>query len=319
MNIKNIEEYRRHFLKEWNKLQDLKDPSYLYDPIKHIVQSEGKRLRPIIVQFLGDLFENDSNDTMNAAMGVELLHNFTLVHDDIMDEDTLRHNVTTIHEKWDNAHAILSGDGLGALGPIYISKIKTNTLEVLVRYNEVILEICEGQAYDMEFENKNATINDYLLMSKKKTGSLFSLCFEIPVLINETFLEYRLNLKELGENLGIIFQMQDDILEILTSEGNMGKGTNSDIKRRKKTVLSSIAFGHDRENWEKLQNQIKSVNIVEKKQILADYFKKSGVLNKANDLLSNYEKKCREVVISLPKDIQKDIKLLLDLIIKRNR
>ncbi|HIC83509.1 MAG TPA: polyprenyl synthetase family protein, partial [Candidatus Marinimicrobia bacterium] len=173
MNIKNIEKYRRHFLKEWNKLQDLKDPSYLYDPIKHIMQSEGKRLRPIIVQFLGDLFENDSNDTMNAAMGVELLHNFTLVHDDIMDEDTLRHNVTTIHEKWDNAHAILSGDGLGALGPIYISKIKTNTLEVLVRYNEVILEICEGQAYDMEFENKNATINDYLLMSKKKTGSLF--------------------------------------------------------------------------------------------------------------------------------------------------
>ena len=97
MNIKNIEEYRRHFLEEWNKLQDLKDPSYLYDPIKHIIQSEGKRLRPIIVQFLGDLFENDSNDTMNAAMGVELLHNFTLVHDDIMDEDTLMHNVTTIH------------------------------------------------------------------------------------------------------------------------------------------------------------------------------------------------------------------------------
>ena len=171
----------------------------------------------------------------------------------------------------------------------------------------------------MEFENRNASLNDYLLMSKKKTGSLISLCFEIPALMSEIFLEHRQSLKELGENLGIIFQMQDDILEILTSKGNMGKGTNSDIKRRKKTVLSSIAIGHDRENWEKLQNQIKSVDIVEKKQILADYFKKSGVLNKANDLLSNYEKKCREVVISLPEDIQKDIELLLDLIIKRNR
>ena len=133
MKIKSIEEYKRHFLEEWNKLQDLKDPSYIYDPIKHIIQSEGKRLRPVIVLFLGDLFENDSNDAINAAMGVELLHNFTLVHDDIMDEDTLRHNVTTIHEKWDNAHAILSGDGLGALGPIYIGKIKTNYCTILGR------------------------------------------------------------------------------------------------------------------------------------------------------------------------------------------
>ena len=319
MKIKSIEEYKRHFLEEWNKLQDLKDPSYIYDPIKHIIQSEGKRLRPIIVQFLGDIFENDSNDTINAAMGVELLHNFTLVHDDIMDEDTLRHNVTTIHEKWDNAHAILSGDALGALGPIYIGKIKTNTLEVLVRYNEVILEVCEGQAYDMEFENRNASVNDYLLMSKKKTGSLFSLCFEIPALMSEIFLEHRQSLKELGENLGIIFQMQDDILEMLTSEENMGKGTSSDIERRKKTVLSSIAFEYDKENWEKLQNQIKSIDIVEKKQVLGDYFKESGVLNKANDLLSSYEKKCKEVVNSLPKDIQNDVGVLLNLIIKRHK
>ncbi|GIT65870.1 MAG: hypothetical protein Ct9H300mP24_2480 [Candidatus Neomarinimicrobiota bacterium] len=132
---------------------------------------------------------------------------------------------------------------MGALGPIYIGKIKTNTLEVLVRYNEVILgKVCEGQAYDMEFENRNASVNDYLLMSKKKTGSLFSLCFEIPALMGEIYLEHRPSLKELGENLGIIFQMQDDILEMLTSEENMGKGTSSDIERRKKTVLSSIAL-----------------------------------------------------------------------------
>ena len=149
---------------------------------------------------------------MNAAMGVELLHNFTLVHDDIMDEDVLRHNVTTIHEKWDNAHAVLSGDGLGALGPIYIGKIKNNTLEILIRYNKVILEICEGQAYDMEFENSNATIDEYLLMSEKKTGSLFALCFEMPALINKDFSDYKSILRELGKNLGIIFQMQDDIL-----------------------------------------------------------------------------------------------------------
>ena len=228
------------FLQELNKIHDMEGPSYLYDPIKYIIKSEGKRLRPFIVQYLGDVFNNNPKDTMNGAMGVELLHNFTLVHDDIMDGDDLRHNVPTIHKKWDNAHAVLSGDGLGALGPIFIGKIKKNTLEILIRYNEVILEICEGQAYDMEFESRDVTVDEYILMSEKKTGSLFELCFEIPCLISDDFLEFKLELKKLGRNLGIIFQMQDDILEMSTSSKNMGKGTNSDIERSKKTILSSM-------------------------------------------------------------------------------
>lgn len=319
MKIKNIEEYRDRFSQKWNELHDLNHPSYLYDPIKHIIQSEGKRFRPIIVQFLGDIFDNEIEDTMNAAMGVELLHNFTLVHDDIMDEDILRHNVTTIHEKWDNAHAVLSGDGLGALGPIYIGKIKSNTLEILIRYNKVILEICEGQAYDMEFENKNATIKEYLLMSEKKTGSLFELCFEMPALINKDFSDYKSTLRELGKNLGIIFQMQDDILEFSSSEANMGKGTDSDIQRKKKTILSSIAFTDNKEKWIKLQNEIESMSVVEKKQILSDYFKENGILDQANDLFDNYEKKCKEMVNLLPEDTHQDIMLILDLIIKRSK
>ena len=183
MANKDLKDYRQLFSEQLNKLQELGRPSYLYDPIKHIIKSEGKRLRPFIVQFLGDLFNNDSDDTMNAAMGVELLHNFTLVHDDIMDEDELRHNVVTIHKKWDNAHAVLAGDGLGALGPLFIGKIKKNTLDILIRYNEVILEICEGQAYDMEFESRDASVDEYLLMGAKKTGSLFEFCFEVSSLI----------------------------------------------------------------------------------------------------------------------------------------
>ena len=124
MTNKNHQNYKELFLQELSKIQHMEGPSYLYDPIKYIIKSEGKRLRPFIVQFLGDVFNNNPNDTMNGAMGVELLHNFTLVHDDIMDGDDLRHNVPTIHKKWDNAHAVLSGDGLGALGPIFIGKIK---------------------------------------------------------------------------------------------------------------------------------------------------------------------------------------------------
>ena len=314
---KNLKDYRQLFSEELNKLQELGEPLYLYDPIKHIIKSEGKRLRPFIVQFLGDLFNNDSDDTMNAAIGVELLHNFTLVHDDIMDEDELRHNVVTIHKKWDNAHAVLAGDGLGALGPLFIGKIKKNTLDILIRYNEVILEICEGQAYDMEFESRDASVDEYLLMGAKKTGSLFEFCFEVSSLISDDYLEFKSELKELGRNLGIIFQIQDDILEMSTSSENMGKGTSSDIERKKKTILSSMALDHDKEEWNSLQLKIEDYPLEEKKAMLKEYYISSGIIDRANELLLNFDKKCKDIIKLLPDTIHNDMNDLLNMIAKR--
>jgi geranylgeranyl pyrophosphate synthase len=317
--IKSNQDYKNLFLKELAKLQDIKGPSYLYDPIKYIIKSEGKRLRPFIVQYLGDMFNNNPKDTMNGAMGVELLHNFTLVHDDIMDGDDLRHNVATIHKKWDNAHAVLSGDGLGALGPIFIGKIKKNTLEILIRYNEVILEICEGQAYDMEFESRDASVDEYILMSEKKTGSLFELCFEIPSLISDDYLQFKPQLKKLGRNLGVIFQMQDDILEMSTSSENMGKGTNSDVERGKKTILSSMALNQDKDAWNKLQEKIKNCSIVEKKQSLKEYYKNSSIIEKSQELLLNFENECKDIIKSFPIEVQDNMILLLNMISKREK
>ena len=319
MIIKSNQDYKNLFLKELAKLQDIKGPSYLYDPIKYIIKSEGKRLRPFIVQYLGDMFNNNPKDTLNGAMGVELLHDFTLVHDDIMDGDDLRHNVATIHKKWDNAHAVLSGDGLGALGPIFIGKIKKNTLEILIRYNEVILEICEGQAYDMEFESRNASVDEYILMSEKKTGSLFELCFEIPSLISDDYLQFRPQLKKIGRNLGVIFQMQDDILEMSTSSENMGKGTNSDIERSKKTILSSMALNQDKDAWNKLQEKIKNCSIVEKKQSLEEYYKNSSIIEKSQELLLNFENECKDIIKSFPIEVQDNMISLLNVILKREK
>ena len=316
---KNIQEYRDLFSEELNKLQEMEGPSYLYDPIKYIIKSEGKRLRPLIVQYLGDVFNTDSKDTMNGAMGVELLHNFTLVHDDIMDGDDLRHNVPTIHKKWDNAHAVLSGDGLGALGPIFIGKIKKNTLDILIRYNEVILEICEGQAYDMEFESRDASVNEYILMSEKKTGSLFELCFEIPALISEDYISFKSELKTFGRNLGIIFQIQDDILEMSTSSENMGKGTNSDIERSKKTILSSMALDSDRDGWNNLQEKIKKTSLEEKKLMIRNYYTDTGIIKKSDKLLLNFEDKCKDIIKSLPSKIHSDMTVLLNMILKRKK
>jgi geranylgeranyl pyrophosphate synthase len=256
---------------------------------------------------------------MNGAMGVELLHNFTLVHDDIMDGDDLRHNVPTIHKKWDNAHAVLSGDGLGALGPIFIGKIKKNTLEILIRYNEVILEICEGQAYDMEFESRNASVDEYILMSEKKTGSLFELCFEIPCLISDDYLQFKPQLKKLGRTLGVIFQMQDDILEMSTSSENMGKGTSSDIERSKKTILSSMALDQDKDGWNKLQKEIKDLSLEDKKLLLRDYYRNSSIIEKSNELLLNFKNNCIDIIKTLPSEVQSSIKLLLNMILKREK
>ena len=307
-------------MEEFSKIQSLEGPSYLYDPIKYFIKSPGKRLRPIIVLFLGELFQNNKEDSINGALGVELLHNFTLVHDDIMDEDDLRHNIATIHKKWDNAHAVLSGDGLGALGPIFIGKIKKNTLKILIRYNEVILEICEGQAYDMEFEEKDfVSVNDYLLMSAKKTGSLFELCFEIATLVSDKYEDHVKDLKDLGRNLGIIFQIQDDILELTSDNDIMGKGTFSDIERNKKTILTCLAMEKNLSEWNKLIQAINKKNSFEKKESINDFFNKKNLREESNNLLLEYKNKCNKIISKLPEEIQGGLNELISYIIKRDK
>jgi geranylgeranyl pyrophosphate synthase len=315
-----LNDFKNIFLEEFSKIQKFEGPSYLYDPIKYFIKSPGKRLRPVIVLFLGDLFKNDKKDSINGALGVELLHNFTLVHDDIMDEDDLRHNVVTIHKKWDNAHAVLSGDGLGALGPIFIGKIKKNTLKILIRYNEVILEICEGQAYDMEFEKKDfVSVNDYLLMSAKKTGSLFELCFEIASLISDKYEKYLKNLKDLGRNLGIIFQIQDDILELTANNDVLGKSTFSDIERNKKTILTCLAMEKNLNDWNKLIETINKKNNIEKKELMNDFFDIKNLREESNNLLTEYINKCNEIISQLPEEIQGGLNELIGYIIKRDK
>ena len=315
-----LNDFKNIFLEEFSKIQKFEGPSYLYDPIKYFIKSPGKRLRPVIVLFLGELFKNNKKDSLNGALGVELLHNFTLVHDDIMDEDDLRHNVVTIHKKWDNAHAVLSGDGLGALGPIFIGKIKKNTLKILIRYNEVILEICEGQAYDMEFEKKDfVSVNDYLLMSAKKTGSLFELCFEIASLISDKYEKYLKNLKDLGRNLGIIFQIQDDILELTTNNDVLGKSTFSDIERNKKTILTCLAMEKNLNDWNKLIETINKKNNIEKKELMNDFFDKQNLREESNNLLTEYIIKCNEIISQLPEEIQGGLNELIGYIIKRDK
>ncbi len=144
-------------------------PNYLYDPIRYVLKGEGKRLRPILVYLVGSVYNADDSDLINAGLAAELLHNFTLVHDDIMDQDDIRHGQLTIHKKWDESTAILTGDGIYAIAQLLITEVKINQLTAIKAFNKATLFVCEGQAYDKEFENNHSvTLDDYLLMIEKK-------------------------------------------------------------------------------------------------------------------------------------------------------
>tara|TARA_B110000495_G_scaffold138141_1_gene121198 strand:- start:184 stop:654 length:471 start_codon:yes stop_codon:yes gene_type:complete len=156
-------------------------------------------------------------------------------------------------------------------------------------------------------------------MSEKKTGSLFELCFEIPALISDDYIQFKSELKTFGRNLGVIFQIQDDILEMSTSSENMGKGTNSDIERNKKTILSSMALDLDRDGWNNLQEKNKNTSLEEKKMMLRNYYKDTGILKKSDKLLLNFEDKCKDIIKSLPYKIHDDMTVLLNMILKRKK
>ena len=225
-------------------------PKYLYDPIKYSIINSGKRLRPILVFLSGKLFKSNVNDLMKAAVAVELLHIFTLIHDDIMDGDDIRHGKPSLHEKWDISTAILSGDAIFTLAQLAISNLDNNAHN---RFNEISLLVCEGQALDKEFENDNSiSMDKYLDMITKKTGSLLGLCSELGAIVSDQELEICSKLYTFGVNLGLAFQIQDDYLEIFGEQKLMGKSLGSDIHAGKQTAMTILARSMNEKKWEDL-------------------------------------------------------------------
>ncbi len=214
-------------------------PVSLYEPIKYAMQSGGKRLRPILLLLSTEALGGDVEAARPAALAIELLHNFTLVHDDIMDNDDTRRGRPTVHQKWDTDVALLAGDGLVALA--YQSLLKTPTdrlIEISRIFTAGIIELCEGQALDREFETRErVSMDEYLEMITKKTGRLLSMCAQIGAIIAHAPERAVQALKIFGESLGIAFQIQDDLLDITSDPAVLGKDFGSDIRQRKKTFL----------------------------------------------------------------------------------
>jgi len=253
--INLIDFIRKEFNKSLNTFSIPKDPKYLYDPIKYSLKSKGKRFRPIIVHLSGRNFKCDPDDLMKVSLGLELLHNFTLVHDDIMDSDDTRRNMPTVHKKYDIPSAILAGDGIFTISQLILGTIQNNSNHLLQKYNEMVLEICEGQALDKQFEGEDKlNLDDYIEMVKKKTGALLGACLSLPAIISNENSEKVNELYDAGKSLGVGFQIHDDIFEIFGEESVIGKSLGSDISSNKNTAIAIVAKERNKVDWSNLTN-----------------------------------------------------------------
>lgn len=219
-------------------------PKQLYDPITYIINLGGKRIRPLLVLMGTELFGKDAHDAIHAAMAIEVFHNFTLVHDDIMDNAPLRRGKPTVHEKWSTNTAILSGDvmmveankNLAKVNPIFLK-------DVLDTFNATAQGVCEGQQLDMEFESRDdVSIEEYINMIRLKTAVLLGGALKLGAIIAGASEKDADLIYQFGENIGIAFQLQDDILDVYADPEKFGKQVGGDIIANKKTFLLLKAF-----------------------------------------------------------------------------
>ena len=214
-------------------------PSELYEPITYLMKLGGKRMRPVLVLLSTELFGGDVTKALNAAVGIELFHNFTLMHDDIMDKAPLRRGKPTVHVKWNDSAAILSGDVMFVEAYKMMIRVDDNILrEVLDIFSDTASGVCQGQQADMNFEKRNdVSIEEYIDMIKLKTAVLLAGSMQIGALIGGAEKQQASLLYEFGENLGLAFQLQDDILDVYGDPEKFGKLVGGDILANKKTFM----------------------------------------------------------------------------------
>jgi geranylgeranyl diphosphate synthase, type II len=220
--------------------QSFKDsPANLYDPCRHILKLGGKRVRPTLLLMAHELFSELNADAYSAANAIELFHNFTLIHDDIMDQAPLRRGMPTVHTKWDMPTAILSGDVMNIYAHKSLNKISVHHLhKVFNVYNQTAIEVCEGQQLDMDFESRmDVGISEYIEMIKLKTSVLLAASMQIGAILGGATDGTATLLYEFGKNLGISFQLKDDYLDAFGEGEKIGKQIGGDIIANKKTFL----------------------------------------------------------------------------------
>jgi len=214
-------------------------PAELYEPISYLMQLGGKRMRPVLVLIATEMFDGNVLKALDAAIGIELFHNFTLMHDDIMDKAPLRRGKPTVHAKWNESAAILSGDVMFVEAYKLMIKVDDSILrEVLAIFSDTASGVCQGQQADMNFEKRDdVSLPEYLEMIRQKTAVLLAGSVQIGALIGGAVPDQANLLYEFGQNLGLAFQLQDDILDVYGNPEKFGKQVGGDILSNKKTFM----------------------------------------------------------------------------------
>ena len=283
------------------------NPQELYEPINYSLEMGGKRLRPVLLLLAYNLFSKDISAAVPAALAIEVFHNFTLLHDDIMDKADVRRNHQTVHRKFSENSAILSGDAMAFQSYKYLLESKSPRLpEVIQLFTQTAIEVCEGQQYDMDFENRlDVSVSEYLEMIRLKTAVLLACSLKAGALLAESSNDVANKLYDFGINLGLSFQLQDDWLDTFGNQDTFGKKIGGDILANKKTYL----LIHALEKANEIQRselmfwlEKKEFDADEKISAVTTIYKQLGIKGITSDSVDFYFQKSMEQLERIPLD-----------------
>ena len=262
----------------------------LYDPAQYILQLGGKRVRPVCVLMGNELFDEIDADAYHAAAGIELFHNFSLIHDDIMDKAPVRRGMPTVHAKYGESTALLAGDVMFVKAYEYLNKMKVGHLQkVLHLFNNTAKAVCEGQQLDMDFEKRDTvSLEEYLHMITLKTSVLLAASLQLGAILGGTGERNQQHIYEFGKNLGIAFQVQDDYLDAFGDPEKFGKQVGGDIIANKKTFLMIHALEVADDVSKKALQQLMIDNPADKVEKVLQIFKDCKIDDWANELKEKY-------------------------------
>jgi len=305
--MKTIDEIRELIGKAFDEQEQTFEPRELYEPISYTLKNGGKRLRPILVMLGCQAFSDELDEAIMPAVGIEMFHNFTLLHDDIMDKAFIRRNQPTVHIKWDVNRAILSGDALAIKANVFIASVRREVLpEVLGVFNTTALQVCEGQQYDLNFEIRNeVSEKEYLKMISLKTAVLLAGSLKIGALIGGASTKQADLLYSFGHDMGLAFQLQDDYLDTFGNVENFGKSIGGDIKANKKTILLIKALIEaDDKDRKKLDKWFSSKKGNQDKKVaeVIEVFRKLNVDSYIRKLVIDYSHKALETLEKIDVD-----------------
>lgn len=312
--MRSQEQYRKTFISYLEEKTRTKEPINLYTPISYILRLGGKRLRPILTLMTTEIFGTEYSKALDAALAIEIFHNFSLVHDDIMDDAPLRRGEPTVHEKWDINTGILSGDAMLISAYQLFENYDSNTFSKLaILFSKTALQVCEGQQYDIDFETRDdVTIPEYLKMIEYKTAVLVAAAMKMGGIIANASTKDQDSVYEFGKNLGIAFQLQDDYLDAFGDPKTFGKQTGGDIIENKKTILYLLAVEQGKAEERKELFDLYSIqpkDPSDKVNSIKEILYSTGAVEHTKSNIEKYTKKAFKVLESL--DISVDKKELL--------